>query len=84
MPESKSSSDNGANKTVKRCLPSWVSERENGSQAHGKTSVDVGLQEQSEKSKKPEQAKGNSGKSNKRPAVSNPSTSNFSKLLVLN
>ncbi|XP_034696862.1 DNA-repair protein XRCC1 [Vitis riparia] len=81
MSDSKSSPGDGANKTVKRSLPSWMSDRENGSKARGKRSVDGGGQEESKEGEKPEQAKGNGGKSNNRPGASNLSTSNFSNLL---
>lgn len=84
MSDSKSSPGDSANKTVKRSLPSWMSDRENGSKARGKRSVDGGGQEESKEGEKPEQAKGNGGKSNNRPGASNLSTSNFSNLLVLN
>ncbi|KAL6334318.1 hypothetical protein AAG906_014719 [Vitis piasezkii] len=81
MSDSKSSPGDGANKTVKRSLPSWMSDRENGSKARGKRSVDGGGQKESKEGEKPEQAKGNGGKSNNRPGASNLSTSNFSNLL---
>lgn len=84
MSDSKSSPGDGANKTVKRSLPSWMSDRENGSKARGKRSGDGGGQEERKEGEKPEQAKGNGGKSNNRPGASNLSTSNFSNLLVLN
>ncbi|RVW87919.1 DNA-repair protein XRCC1 [Vitis vinifera] len=81
MSDSKSSPGDGANKTVKRSLPSWMSDRENGSKARGKRSGDGGGQEERKEGEKPEQAKGNGGKSNNRPGASNLSTSNFSNLL---
>ena len=83
MSDSKAIPGDGAKKTVKRSLPSWMSDKEKGSKAQGKTSVDGDGQEEGKKGERLEQAKGNGGKHNKRPAASNSSTSNFSNLLVL-
>lgn len=78
MSDSKASPGGGAKKTVKRSLPSWISDKETESKAHGKTSFGGGEQE----NEKAEQAKGNWGKRNKRSEASNSSISNFSNLMV--
>uniref|UniRef100_A0A5B7A5Y4 Putative DNA-repair protein XRCC1 isoform X3 n=1 Tax=Davidia involucrata TaxID=16924 RepID=A0A5B7A5Y4_DAVIN len=92
MSDSRTSPSDGADKAVRRNLPSWMSAREKESKSHGKKPADLGVHVESNEGETPEEAEEHGqahigstpSKKNERKGKSSASsldTTNFSKLL---